>query len=118
MKVAEFISMTMALRTAAHLAHLKTRSYAAHMALQEFYEGVIELLDSYAETYQGLFAVLEQYPDTPVPSQDPLMFIVDYADWLRSNKDALASGETALANIIDEMIALSGRTIYKLRTLK
>lgn len=118
MTPAEFISTTMAVRTAAHLAHLKTRSYSAHMALQAFYDGVSDLVDDYAEVYQGLFAPLDRFPEKPVSMQDPLMFIVDYTDALRAARDDLAAGENALGNILDEIVTLCGRTIYKLRTLK
>lgn len=118
MKPDEFISQTMAVRTAAHLAHLRTRSYSQHKALQAFYDGIVDLIDDYAEIYQGLFAPLQKFPEQVVPKQDPLMFIVDYTDRLRAGRAELAMGEPALENIIDEIVALCGRTIYKLRDLK
>ena len=34
----------------AHVFHLKTRSFAA---LEDFYKGIVDLADSYVETYQG-----------------------------------------------------------------
>lgn len=118
MQAAEFISKTVAVRTAAHLAHLRTRSYSAHVALQAFYDGLADLIDDYAEVYQGLFTPLQKFPEQSVPMQDPLMFIVDYTDELRKGRADLAQGERALENIIDEIVALCGRTIYKLRDLK
>lgn len=115
---AEFVSKTMAVRTAAHLAHLRTRSYSQHKALEAFYDGVADLIDSYAEVYQGLFVPLQSFPEAPVSMQDPLMFVVDYTDALRKNRGALTHGEPALENIVDEIVDLCGRTIYKLRDLK
>lgn len=43
----------MSSREQAHVFHLTTKSYAAHKALQAYYEAIIPLLDSYAETYMG-----------------------------------------------------------------
>ena len=36
-----------------HLAHLQTTSYATHKALQEYYEGILDLTDNLLETYMG-----------------------------------------------------------------
>lgn len=64
---AEFIARAFAVRTAAHLAHLQSRSYAEHVALGGFYDPLVDLVDSYAEAYQGLFGLIEDYPATPAP---------------------------------------------------
>ena len=115
---AEFIARAFAVRTAAHLAHLRSRSYAEHVALGGFYDALIGLVDSYAEAYQGLFSLIEDYPTTPVPTGAPLSTLVDFADWVRAQRDTLGQGETALENILDEVVALTAQTIYKLRFLK
>lgn len=115
---AEFVARAFAARTAAHLAHLKSRSYAAHMALEGFYEDIIDVADRFCEVYQGLFDLIPEYPEVPVPAQDPLMFLADFTDWVRDNRAACAQGETSLQNILDEAIAVTARAIYKLRFLK
>lgn len=115
---AEFIARAFAVRTAAHLAHLQSRSYAEHVALGGFYDSLVDLVDSYAEAYQGLFGLIKDYPATPVPTGAPLSTLVDFADWLRAHRDKLGQGETALENILDEAVALTAQTIYKLRFLK
>lgn len=51
--VGKYIGLLMSSRTQAHVFHLTTKSYAAHKALQAYYEGIVPLLDSYAETYMG-----------------------------------------------------------------
>lgn len=115
---AEFVARAFAVRTAAHLAHLQSRSYAEHVALGGFYDSLVDLVDSYAEAYQGLFGLIKDYPATPVPAGAPLEFLVDFADWLRPHRAALGQGEAALENILDEAVALTAQTIYKLRFLK
>lgn len=115
---AQLIARLLAARTAAHLAHFKTRSYAQHMALESFYEDIVDLADRFSEAYQGLFEQIETYPDVPVPTQDPLMFLVDLADWLKANRTKACAGETALENIVDEAIATTAQALYRLRFLK
>lgn len=51
--VGKYIGLLMSSRTQAHVFHLTTKSYAAHKALQNYYEEIVPLLDSYAETYMG-----------------------------------------------------------------
>lgn len=51
--VGKYIGLLMASRTQAHVFHLTTKSYSAHKALQSYYEEIVPLLDSYAETYMG-----------------------------------------------------------------
>lgn len=51
--VEKYIGLLMASRNQAHVYHLVTRSYASHKAFEKYYEKIIPLLDSYAETYMG-----------------------------------------------------------------
>ena len=51
--VGKFIGVLMSSREQAHVFHLTTKSFAAHKALQAYYEAIVPLLDSYAETYMG-----------------------------------------------------------------
>ena len=53
MSVGKYIGLLMSSRTQAHVFHLTTKSYSAHKALQTYYEDIVPLLDSYAETYMG-----------------------------------------------------------------
>ena len=46
-------------RDQAHFLHLKTTSYAEHKALDEFYEGWLDLADSFVEPYQGKYGRIE-----------------------------------------------------------
>ena len=53
MKPAEFIGCMFLARDVAHSVHLNTRSYAKHKALNKFYDGIVDLADTFAEMYQG-----------------------------------------------------------------
>lgn len=51
--VGEFVMKALHARTNAHVLHLKSRSYARHVALGDFYDVLVDLLDGYVEAYQG-----------------------------------------------------------------
>lgn len=104
-------------RTTAHVLHLKTRSYAAHKALQDFYEGIIPLIDSLAEAYQGEYGLIESYPSKYTTHPDGSTLLKDLGDWIEENREDVCDS-TYCQNIIDEIVALIYATQYKLKFLK
>lgn len=120
MSAGELVARCFAARTAAHIAHLRTRSYSAHMALGEYYGRIVDLADSFAEVYQGQFGLIQDWPDEPVPStaEDTATVIAELRDWAKENRDACARGQTDLENLVDEITAQCSRTVYKLTNLK
>lgn len=50
--VAKFLSTLFNSRDQAHIFHLQTSSYAAHKALNKYYDEIVDLVDTYAETYK------------------------------------------------------------------
>jgi len=120
----ECVSRVFATRNAAHIAHWNTKSYAEHMALGDFYEGVVDILDNLVETYQGNFGLI----GLVVPAQtiasnltDPKLNIIKLlsaeTDWLANNRDQIAGDICAIENILDELVGLYLKTIYKLKNL-
>ena len=53
MSCADFVGTLFLARDVAHSVHLNTRSFAKHSALNEFYDGIVDLADKFAEAYQG-----------------------------------------------------------------
>lgn len=105
-------------RTAAHILHLRTRSYAEHMALKEFYEGVIPLADDLAEAYQGGYELIKDYPDEEyVAYSKPLALLKDLRECVDECCGDWDEGDTHLNNICDEIRQLIASTQYKLRFL-
>lgn len=115
---AEFVARSFAVRTAAHLAHLSTTSYETHVALEAFYEDLLPAVDRYAEVLQGLEGLLTGYPALTPPAGEPLKLVEDYLAWVQAHYDECAEGYSTLKNILDEVIAITARTAYKLRFLK
>ena len=102
-------------RTTAHLLHLQTRSYAAHKALNEFYDGIVDLTDSFAETFQGEQGVIDSYPTAYRHYNDALKMLGDLRQLVESERGNFS---THLANILDEILSLIDATTYKLKFLK
>ena len=117
MAAAELVCRLFQARTAAHMAHLQTRSFAEHKALNEFYDDVVGLADSFAETYQGMFGIIEEYPMCPLPNGKAADWIDGLRQWCKKYRSDCCRGETPLENIHDEIMALCASTVYKLRFL-
>lgn len=117
MSCPQFIADSMALRTAAHLAHLSSESYAQHVALGDFYDALLPLVDQYAEVYMGTDGRIAAFPPAELPSGNPIAMLTAYG--AKIDAELVEDGKNqALANILAELQALASQTIYKLRYLK
>lgn len=115
---AEFVMRCFHARTAAHVYHLGTRSYAEHKALNEFYDEIVPLTDTFAETYQGLYELLPLNGTPYTANGGPKTMLVGLLTWVQKNRyEVCARTDTALQNIIDEVVALISQTLYKLKYL-
>lgn len=117
----ELVTRCFQARTDAHIAHLMTRSFAAHKALNEFYDGIIDLADGFAECATGRYGILE-YPvimprHSKVDYKDPKSIPEGLRTWIDDNRKE-CTDESELQNTIDEIIGLCDSTIYKLEFLK
>lgn len=121
-KPSKLFSKLFECREMAHIYHLQVKgdagSYASHMALGAFYEGVLDLVDDLIETYQGQYEVVEGYDiiDTKdTRSKDKVEYFTELADFIKSERKCISPEDTHLHNIIDEIVALTYRTLYKLK---
>jgi hypothetical protein len=111
----KFIGRLFEARDVAHIEHLKVRSYSAHKALNKFYDSLLDLTDSFVESYQGKYGIV----NIEVKSVKPLEFmeyIEEFAKYIELSRDIFK--EDYLKNQIDEMASLVYSTIYKLKFLK
>lgn len=115
----ELVGMLFSARNLAHTIHLKTTSYAEHKTLNEFYEGIIPLVDDFAEAYQGRYDVRMTIPVVPNKYKGSISDVLrSQLDWIEGNRQAICPRtETALHNIIDEIVSLYQGTLFML-TLK
>lgn len=119
MKAADFIGVLFLGRDVAHSVHLNTRSYAKHVALQGFYEEIVELADKFAETYQGKYGLIGGINLQPAKKTSNIAdFLQEQAEEIEANRYKVVDKDcTPLQNIIDEIMGLYYGTIYKLRFL-
>ena len=112
-------------RTQTHVFHLRVKgkgAYAAHIALQGYYEGIIPLVDGLIEAYQGNHELI--YFDTvdEIDNNANIENIIKYFDnllkiveKLRKHKDLI---DTWIQNDIDTVVSLILSTKYKLENLE
>lgn len=119
-KVEEFVSKVLFARDRSHLAHWKTRNFSEHMALGEFYESVLDLIDTFVEQYQGYYNELLNVSLTVDEVALDIKTLLDrQVEWIESNRyEVCETDETALQNTIDEVVRQYQHTLYKLRFLK
>ena len=103
-------------RQVAHNSHLKTKSYSEHKALGSFYEKILELADTFAETYQGQYGLVGDIKIVTSSSNDITSYLQAFSVLCKEARDSLKDGH--LQNIVDEVLSLTYQTIYKLKYLK
>jgi hypothetical protein len=117
MSCADLIGHLFLARDVSHSVHLNTRSYAKHKALGGFYGRIIDLADDLAETYQGKYGLIG--PITLHSAKKTGNIVEFLEDSLAEVEKARKEYEddTALQNIIDEIVGLYRKTLYKLKFL-
>jgi len=109
-------------REYAHRAHLRVTgpgSFAAHSALGDFYEEIIENADSITEAYQGRHGIIE-IPYLPMPKQEDYVAVLETLldDIEKLRYDAVDKKDTAIQNLIDTAVETFLSTLYKLKNLR
>ena len=119
MKCADFVGTLFLARDVAHSVHLNTRSFSKHMALNSFYDEVIELADKFAEAYQGRHGLIGPISLMSAKKTTNIVeFLEDsMADIEKMRYDVVEKTDTPLQNIIDEFVGLYLSTLYKLKFL-
>ena len=115
---AELVARCFAARTSAHFAHLSTRSFSEHKALETFYEEIVDRTDAFAEAHMGVDGPIKAFPSVMPSQKPPLEMLTELHDWISQNRTKCADGHTELANLIDEILSLIDSTYYKLKFLK
>ena len=121
-KAADFVGTLFLARDVAHSVHLNTRSFARHMALNTFYDEIIELADKFTEAYQGRHNLIGPIGPISLMSAKKTGNIIEFlqdslADIEKMRYEVCDNSDTALQNIIDEIVGLYLSTLYKLRFL-
>ena len=119
MKCADFVGTLFLARDVAHSVHLNTRSFAKHSALNSFYDEIVELADKFAEAYQGRHGLIGPISLMSAKKTTNIVeFLEDsLVDIEKMRYEVVEKTDTALQNIIDEIVGLYLSTLYKLKFL-
>jgi len=113
---AVFIGELFACRDLIHLAHLRSKSYAEHVALRDLYDFVLDFTDSLCEAIQSYVGILEiTVPETKYRE------ILPYLKKERTELiGCLKTYESMpdIQNKIQDLISAFSSAIYKLENLK
>ena len=116
----EFILTLLHAATNTHILHLRSKSFAEHSALGEFYQALPDLVDAVVEATQGRTGELIDYPvQYYAPAStglEELQQLKDYVDEERRKKGI--PQDTEIQNLIDEIADQIDSTLYKLTFLK
>lgn len=116
----QFISLLFLARDVAHREHLRTRSFAAHMALNDFYHEIIDQADGLVEAYQGSYDLLKNLEIIGSKNVDNIeTFLKNQVSWIDANRYKVCSkDDTPIQNLIDGIMETYFTVLYKLRFLK
>jgi hypothetical protein len=119
MKCADFVGELFLARDVAHSVHLNTRSFSKHMALNTFYDGVIDLADKFAEAYQGRHGLIGPISLMSAKKNGNIIEFLEQSlkDIEGMRYEVVEKTDTAIQNIIDEIVGLYLSTLYKLKFL-
>lgn len=113
--VPQLVSELLESVTIIHKFHLKSKSYAEHIALGTFYDEVSALADSIYETSSWENNSI----DIPAPTLNdstPINYLIKLATFVEQSR--LSTPYSDLQNQMDEVKTLIFSTLYKLRNLK
>jgi DNA-binding ferritin-like protein len=119
MKACDFVGILFLARDVTHSVHLNTRSYSKHKALQKFYESIIDLADNFAEAYQGRHGLMGPISlQSAKKTTNIIDFLQNQLEEIENDRYKICEeSDSAIQNLIDEIIALYLSTLYKLRFL-
>jgi Family of unknown function (DUF5856) len=118
-KASDFVGYLFLARDVTHSVHLNTRSYAKHKALQKFYEDIVDLADTFTEMYQGRHGLIGGISlQTAKKTTNVVEFLESQLEEIEGCRYEVADEkDTAIQNIIDEIVGLYLTTLYKLKFL-
>lgn len=121
--IVDMIATLLHSRSQAHIFHWQTKSqssFAEHMALGNYYDEIVELIDGIVESYQGKYEIITGYKTVEMVDYKSTEQLISYFRELDSNIEKNRKGikESYIQNQIDGLQELIFSTLYKLRFLK
>jgi hypothetical protein len=112
--VAQFVMVLFHARTNAHCMHLQAKTISIHQALEEFYEGIVGLADSYAEAFQGCYDVILDFPTDFHLQKEPIVYLEKLKAYAEAAEKTLPE-KPNLQNTHADILNLIDTTLNKLK---
>ena len=118
MKANEFIGLLFLARDVTHSVHLNTRSYSKHVALN-IYDCIIDAADDFAESYQGRHGLIGPITlHSAKKTTNIIEFLEDSLAQIEAARyEVVDKTDMSLQQLIDNIIEIYLRTLYKLKFL-
>lgn len=119
MKACDFVGLLFLARDVTHSVHLNTRSYSKHVALNIFYDRIIGAADDFAEAYQGRHGLMGPITlHSATKTSNIIEFLEDSLKQIENARyEVVDKTDMSLQQLIDNIIEIYLRTLYKLRFL-
>lgn len=116
---ADFVGTLFLARDVAHSVHLNTRSFSKHMALNTFYDSIIDHADAFAEAYQGRHGLIGPISLMSAKKTTNIIEFLEssLADIEDMRYKVVKKEDTSLQQLIDNIVELYLTTLYKLKFL-
>lgn len=101
-----------------HLLITGVGSFAKHKALEDYYTEVEDLTDELIEVCQGVCRTIIPVNFQEISLIEPLEFLSYVEKYIEENREGIGEGKSFVQNIIDEIAAVTSRTIYKITFLQ
>jgi DNA-binding ferritin-like protein len=112
-------------RTQAHVFHLGVKgpgAFAAHKALNEYYDEIVDLIDGLVESYQGKYGLIKFQPVNGLDTNCDIKNIIAYFEKLCVALEKMRQDkklqDSWIQNEIDNVAKLLYSTKYKLVNLQ
>ena len=109
-------------REMAHVYHLQVNgeegSYAAHIALNTYYDAILGHIDTIIEVYQAQYGIVEGYETidtTETKTKDKVEYFESLVKFIKDERKCIIPEDTHLHNTIDEIVSLIYQTLYRLK---
>jgi DNA-binding ferritin-like protein len=117
----ELASLLLQSRTQSHSFHLGVKgigAHSAHLALGEYYDSIVGLIDGLVETYQGKEGLIQLSGIGTLDKNNDIKNIIKYFETLCGMVARLRQNpklqDSWIQNDIDTVVSLLYRTKYKL----
>ena len=112
-------------REMANVYHLQVNgevgSNASHLALGIYYNKITELIDDLIEIYSGQYGIVDGYDSIETGdtrTKEKVVYFEEVVEYIKNARKCIDINDTHLHNIVDEIVALLYKTLYKLKFLK